>query len=119
MLLELEDGGTFLPFSFSEEPLAEATGIHPSSVLFQFGDTGSEDGFPSEPAGEHRTVAMVEVDRAGRQSSIVVPQILNDNMAPKFSGEPCDFEMFKWEFERFFNLILSSPDRWRWVRMKN
>jgi hypothetical protein len=101
--LEFEDGGTFLPFSFSEEALAEPTGILPSSVLFQFGDAGSEEGLPSEPAGEHRTVAMVEVDRAGRTSGSVVPQIIKDNMAPKFSGEPCDFEMFRWEFERFLS----------------
>ena len=89
--LEFEDGGAFLPFSFSEEPQVELGGVPPTSVLFHFGDAGSEDAFPSEPAGERRTVAMVEVDRAARTNGSGVPQIIKDSMAPKFSGEPCDF----------------------------
>ena len=58
--------------------------------------------------GETRSVCPVGTGHAAGGSSFMLTQLLKDAAIPKFSGEPCDFDDFRWQFERHITNIESA-----------
>ena len=73
-------------------------------ILFgsEFGDEVSV--FADPPSGTVRRVAPVGVGREG-DSKFMLNQLFKESAIPKFSGEVCDFENFRWNFNRYLQRV--------------
>ena len=50
--------------------------------------------------GEERNVQVIGADGKGHKGNFVLSQLAKEAAIPKFSGEVCEFERFRWEFNR-------------------
>ena len=89
-----------------KKPGGEAKPPNFVPLLATIDETTGESIFAEAPPPDLvRNVAPIGADHRGSHHNFILGQMIKEQVIPKFSGEVCDFEQFRWLFSRYLTKL--------------